>query len=660
MTLHHNKALTQTVAVVSLLLATSLAVAAAPASPREKFLQAEVALKSGDSKKLDQLKGELLTYPLYPYLQYAELRKNIRSIRSNQAERFLERYESTPLAHRFRKRWLKELARRKHWWLFDAFYHPTSNTRLQCLHIQALYNTGDKDEALAKVESIWLHGESQPKACDNPLKWWKDDSRLSSGLVWERFALAMEAGEPSLARYLVKQLDTDKRRWADLWLAVRKQPLLILKSPQLDTPHPYRKSILLYGIQRLSWQDNPTAWNLWLNLLQNHSFTEDEIYRVERKLALYTPSDKPVEQLARFNTIQPREPDEKLHEARLRSAIRNHDWVRLITWLNDLPADLRESDRWRYWHARALKVTGQKTLANAMFDQLAEQRSYYGFLAAEQTGKPYNLTHAPLQISADALDGVGQKPAARRAYELYKLGRLSAARSEWNLLTGEFDPAELQTASVLARNWGWNDQAIFTLAKTGYWDDLELRFPIKHNQQIEKNAIQNGIDRAWIYAVVRQESAFAADAQSGAGAMGLMQLMPYTAKAMARKNRQPKPKRKDLLKPETNIRLGSAYLKHVLNSLSDHIVLATAAYNAGPHRVKKWLPQKVMDADIWVETIPFKETRRYTQRVVTYALIYEHRLGDAITPLTRRMTPIHSRGNQISRSEKGMGKADSS
>ena len=231
--------------------------------------------------------------------------------------------------------------------------------------------------------------------------------------------------------------------------------------------------------------------------------------------------------------------------------------------------------------------------------------------------------------------------AIRRAQELFALERWTEARREWHSATRDMNPTQLRAAAKLAKQRGWHDRAIFTLARTGYWDDLELRFPLEHAELVKANADLHGIDIAWVFAVMRQESAFMSNARSHAGAMGLMQLMPATARQVAKNVlKTPPPRRQELFQPDTNIALGSAYLKQMKGELGDSAVLATAAYNAGPHRVTRWLPQETLPADIWIELVPFKETRGYLRRVLAYTVIYEKRMGIPPTRLHKRLHPV--------------------
>ena len=307
-----------------------------------------------------------------------------------------------------------------------------------------------------------------------------------------------------------------------------------------------------------------------------------------------------------------------------------------------------------YWLARALEGTGEPKAAKAVYEQVAKDRSYYGFLAADRIGVDYHLTHTETPVSQPQIEQIAALDGLARVDELSALKRHIDARREWRYATRDMSPAQLKAAAKLAEQRGWHDRAIFALARTGYWDDLELRFPLEHAELVEQNARRQGIDDAWVFAVMRQESAFMNDARSHAGAMGLMQLMPATARNVARKVlRQAPPRRHELLEPDTNIALGSAYLRQVKSKLGGSMVLATAAYNAGPQRVTGWLPEKTLPADIWIELVPFAETRGYLRRVLAYIVIYEKRMGKDPTRLAERLHPVPPDVEQIRSAQAG-------
>jgi soluble lytic murein transglycosylase len=272
---------------------------------------------------------------------------------------------------------------------------------------------------------------------------------------------------------------------------------------------------------------------------------------------------------------------------------------------------------------------------------LAGERDYYGFLAADRVGQVYRFGHDAVPFTETDLAAAEALPGIARARELLRVGLTIDARREWRDAIRDLDDRQLEIAAVLAGRWGWHDRAIVTVARADHFDDLDLRFPLVYQDLVLSNARATGLDPAWVYGVMRQESAFWEDARSRSGALGLMQLMPSTARETARRLRERVDDVYDLLSPPKNIRLGVAYLRRVLDRFDGHQGLATAAYNAGPGRVRSWLPgSHPLAADIWVDTVPFNETRGYVKRVMAYTAIYEHRLERPVRPLKGRLPPV--------------------
>lgn len=303
----------------------------------------------------------------------------------------------------------------------------------------------------------------------------------------------------------------------------------------------------------------------------------------------------------------------------LRAALREQDWQGVFDAFARLSPKQQSEDHWRYWQARALQALGRSSQAQAIFAELANGRGYHSFLAADRISQPYRFGDQPLSVDAQRVAEVARVPAIQRAGELYRLGRGWEARSEWYRGIAGMNGQQMRAAAQLASGWGWSDRAIATLAKSRDYNALALRFPLDHRSSVQQQAESNGLDPSWVYGVIRQESAFIADVRSPVGALGLMQLMPATGRRTARKINARLRHSNELKQPERNIQLGTAYLAEVKQRLGGNPVLATAAYNAGPHRVDRWLPPQPLEASLWVELIPYKETRRYVKAVVAYA-----------------------------------------
>lgn len=633
--------------LLSLLLLTLLIAGSVNASTagtllqRKIFIQAEQAISKGKLQLAGQLKSTIKGYPLYPYLEYKLLKKNLSKLPNHKVQTFLEDYSDTPLADHLRWRWLNLLADQKRWQDYLDFYQPQKKTDRQCHYVNALLQTGQKKAAFAQVEPLWLYGKSRPKACDPAFAAWKKSSYFNAELVWQRIELAMAQKQISLAKYLGKQLPAADKPWLDRWIKAHEKPYSVLQDSYFKRSHKYKNKILAHAVKREIRQGVFGALDLWQQIQKRYQFNELETHLVNRKLAFWLMRKEGSNAYDFVANVEPCSHDSKLQETRLRAGLLRQDWPNVLSWLDRLPADEQASERWQYWRARALQQQGDKAAANKIFLQLADSRSYYGFSAADKVNRPYHFAPAKTPVDAKANDRIKQSSAVSRIEELLALDRLRSARSEWYLFTREMSEDELMAAAMQAKSWGWHDQAIFTLARSNYWDDLEIRFPVEHQQPVKKQAKVTSLDPSWIYGIMRQESAFNAAVRSHAGAIGLMQLMPATARYVSRKLLKQKPHSTAQLKiPENNIQLGTTYLKYVLDKLEQNPVLATAAYNAGPHRVNRWLPKQQLPADIWVELIPFKETRGYVQRVFTYASIYDHRLGRKLVRLSERMPPI--------------------
>ena len=617
---------------------------------RKLFIKAEKALKLGRYTQYRKLEHRLNDYPLYPYLRFIELQRNINNTSTQKIQHFLQTYHNTPLANKLYFRWINSLARRGKSKALVQYFRPTQNTRLLCNYANALHRVGKKSTAFSLMGELWQTGSSLPKSCDPILKKWKKAGYMTSSRLWARIHLVMNKGKRRLASYIGKSLPKEERFWLSLWKKVQRQPEYVLKADQhfKDQYSPIMHWILVDGMTRLASRKPLIAAKYWKEIRGKYHFDNEEKERIERRLSL---------SLARAATPLSRETLKKLNldsrDARvitphILSAIGDKDWEGALAWLNNLKSNERNGERWHYWRARALEEMGRLEEARSLYLQITDNRSYYSFLAADRIGDRYQLTHRPINTPAAELVKLQHIPAIARAGELYQLKRIVDARREWHFAIQQMDKKQLLIAAQLANKWGWHDRSIITLALAQHWDDLELRFPLAHKKYIEKQANHERINPAWAFAVIRQESAFTSDARSSAGALGLMQLMPRTARQVARSLRIKRPKQRDLLKSNINIKLGVRYLRKLQERFGGNSVLATAAYNAGGRRVKSWLPKsEAQSADLWIENVPFTETRKYLKRVLTYTIIYEQRLGLESKPLLERMMPISHSAKKI-------------
>jgi soluble lytic murein transglycosylase len=360
-------------------------------------------------------------------------------------------------------------------------------------------------------------------------------------------------------------------------------------------------------------------------------------------LALEMALDREPAALDWYSRLSRNPMDNDAREWRLRTAIYHGAWQKARDWIEQLPEAERNEQRWRYWLARSyagLPGEANRQQAQARYAALAVERGYYPYLAADRIGKSYALRHQPVPADPALRNRLETQPAALRAREFHALELLPQARNEWRGFTTGQSALELRQSALITQGWGWHPQAIITLARSGYWDDLNLRYPLLYRDEALGAARKSVVDSGWVYGIMRAESLFMPDARSPANAIGLMQLLPATGRQVSRRLGIAYRGNKTLLDPGINLRLGAGYLRQMRDRFGGNMAMATAAYNAGPHRVKHWLPAARMPADVWVENIPFTETRTYVQRVMEHAVAFDWRLGRKIVPLSTRMPPV--------------------
>jgi len=608
---------------------------------RKKYQAAQKAFDTKKMGEFQRLTKELAGYPLVSYLEYQDLVLRLADLPQKDVEAFFKRYPDSFLAERMTHRWLRTLAQNNKWALYQQFYDPKlTDPELACLQLRARLETGDQT-VMTSVAKLWDVNDSQPKACDPVFDRWTKAGGMTPDIVWSRHLKVVRAGNTGMARYLAALLPANKQPAALLLQNVAANPALIKQTSRFSTQSPEMKDIILFGLEKFARQDANGALTLWQKYDAQQLFSDEDRINTKYQIALrllYQDEEQAAEQLV---ASTPNLTRVDLIEWLIREAMRKQDWEKVNEWLARLPDQARQSERWRYWQARTMEELRIKEIngetPEKIFASIAPQRSFYGFLAADKSGIDYGLIDRPVSFTAEQLRQLETNPGVRRAREFYLLNQMGAASREWYFSVRRLPGDIIPIAGRLAESWGWYRQGIQAMVDANYWDDLEVRFPIAYRDHVNRMAKKTAVNPMLIFAVARQESAFMHDAKSSAGAMGLMQLLPTTARQTARKNGLSFANT-DLLTPEKNITLGSHYLNQLLDEFDGNRILVAAAYNAGPSRVRSWLNKdraEQLPYDVWIETIPFKETRGYVQNVLSYSVIYAYRLGEKqnfITP----------------------------
>ena len=612
------------------------------AASRSAFVEAERSPPaSRDAWK--RLRVRLGDYPLLPYVELARLRNNLHRVPVSEIEGFLERHEGEAPAFLLRRRWLRQLADRREWRKFIEWYPGDAPVELRCRHARALLGTGDRAGALEAAQTLWMSGKSRPKSCDPVFAVWLESDRFSPSLAWKRIELAMARGNVRLVRYLERFLDPADRKLAAAWRAIHKNPRRVGTAPPDGEPSRI-ETILVHGLERLARYDPAAAGEALARVEARAGLGPAARAAVARRIGLsfaYRHEPQAVDWLRRVDAAHA---DEHALRWRTAASVLHSRWGEVIKAVASMPEKERGRERWRYWRARALEASGRMDEARAEFESLSRERDYYGFLAADRLGTGYRFNHRPLAVAPDTVERVAAAPAVRRALELLALERRVDARREWYRGTRGFDQEELKAASWIAGCRDWHGRAILTIVRTPEQDDIELRFPLAFRSAVESASSRRSLSPATVYAFIRQESAFMPDARSAVGALGLMQIMPRTGRALMRETGRQLRSNRQLLAPDLNVTLGTQYIRSLLSKTGGRLPLAAASYNAGPHRVRGWLPADgEVEAAVWIDNIPFTETRRYVRRILAYGAIYEHRLGQRPTRLSERMPPVPSR-----------------
>ncbi|HEX9626270.1 MAG TPA: transglycosylase SLT domain-containing protein [Acidiferrobacterales bacterium] len=610
---------------------------------RRDYLAAQAALRAGDLARFRQVRPKLDDYLLRGMLDYEFLKDRVAATPPKVLREFLAEHAELPASQALRTRWLEHLARTQDWENFFREYRDVpDDSPLNCTRLRYLLSVStDREGLLTEVDRLWSTGNRLPDACEPVFSVWRKAGHMTNERLWERIGLAIEQRNLSLAGHLGTYLEERDRAWLQRWLAMHRNPAAGLRDIRYPVETPVARQIVRHGVVRLAFNDPEEAMRVWTTLQEKYEFFgEDESY-VLRFVGLLAAQRHLPQAVEWLSAVPADANDANLRHWRVRAALRAGQWRTGLRFLSALTQEEQGQSEWRYWKARLLEQIGEAPAARALYNEVARERSYYGFLAADRLGMDYAMQHVSIEPTPAEVGTMLARPGIQVARELYTLGEIMDARRQWAWTTRAMNNRQLQVAAVLAREWGWHDRAILTVAKSDHLDDLELRFPILYRDIVEATAERNNIDPSWVYGVLRQESAFVTDARSPAGALGLMQLMPQTGRQAGRRIKLTVRSNSAILDIENNLRLGASYLRTVLDVNRGNQVLATAAYNAGPNRVRGWLPATDgLPADAWVESIPYTETRNYVKNVLGFTAVYDYRLGVGPTRLVDRMVDI--------------------
>jgi soluble lytic murein transglycosylase len=614
-----------TTALVLLAAAPSLWSAPPPDTPTQ-FTDAYKAFRAGDSARLARLAETLQDTVYAPWMEYWRLRLGIEQDIFTGVPEFLARESGSYLAEKLRADWLRRLGKQQDWKTFQQEYPALAqpDQELACDALQARLDLQRDKMALAMAKPLWFDVVNLPDACQPLMDRLFAERQLNMDDVWTRVRRLLEARRFSDMKTVMGYLPAGHSVAARDLKAVTTQPASYLsgKLPNLAINRPSRELALL-AIVRLARSDSADAAKRWQEI-ENYYAPADRAY-AWGQIAWQGALDHEPDALTWYGFTNAAVLTAEQHAWQARAALRARNWPALAQAIEHMPASLASQPEWRYWLGRTRLAQGRQEEAQALFWQIAGSNNFYGILADEELGQPVTLPVRAAPPTQKELAEVEANPGLRRALAILRTDpgpemRWEASR-EWAWYLRGMDDRQLLAAAEFARQQGAWDRAIATAERARSQRDFTLLFPAPYRDVVSAKTRAAALDDAWVYALIRQESRFVAEARSVTGALGLMQLMPATARWVARKTDQPyQPAR--VTHPETNVTLGVNYLKIVANALDNHPALTFAAYNAGPKRARKWRDSQALEGAIYVETIPFGETRDYVKKVMSNVVYY--------------------------------------
>jgi soluble lytic murein transglycosylase len=616
---------------------------AAKHSIDESLLGAYDAYRAGDPIKFAKHAKKLDGHVLEPWLDYWRLSMRLEDTPNREVREFLATHANLYVSERLRSDWLRVLGKRAEWPEFDrqAARYSRDDFEVNCYRWISRLEHGD-DTALDDAMAMWLEPAELPEGCQRLSLTLSTRGRLTVTDIWRRVRVLFEHGQITAAKttlaLLPKSEAPDERMLAE---AARQPKRLIERLPKVLETRAAREVTVLAGVRQA--RNDPSAAAAALEGPLAERLAEAEL-KYLWGLVGYEGAREHHEDALKWFARADDSPLEDRHLAwKVRAALRDGEWKVVRESIDRMSSGASHQPAWIYWYGRALAANGEEMGSRAYFLRIAGQTDFYGLLAAEEVGYVTMLpdaTHVPSEAEVAA---AAAQPGLQRALELIRLGVRVEGVREWLFTIRSFDDVPLIAAAELARRAGVYDRAIHTADRTSRVHNFALRYPVPYQDVIREYAGTHGVDEAWVLGLVRQESRFNVDARSSAGAAGLMQVMPRTARYVAARMGMRNYRPKAMSDLQTNVTLGTGYLKLVMDQLG-HPVLASAAYNAGPARARRWRDDKPLEGAVYVESIPFPETRDYVKKVMANSVYYAAVLDKKAVPLKTRLGVIQPPG----------------
>jgi soluble lytic murein transglycosylase len=611
-------------ALLSLIVAWQTCASDDPLTVGAEFVAAMQRIKLHQPELPDS--PALQAYAIHDYLTAARLRQQLESAPNDNTDAaidaFLNTHARQPVTRALQHDWLQSLAERHRWdWLLPRSTDVLDPV-LSCQRLEGRLETGDTQGLGVAILTRWNQPQRQPRECDRVFAWLRTQGLVTPELAQIRTRAALAGGSSRLAREFAVDLPPARAAPLLQWAQLLETPKSTLTALAASAGTPVDPDALEAGFNRLARGDSKTALALLPQLLTRPDMTLTLAGRLQHDAALGAAYDHDPAALAALSAVPTDQVDDDIRQWRVRAALWTGDYGKALGWIEQMPPSLAQLPRWRYWRARAVAATQGVDIAAPLYAEIAGLRDYYGYLAADRLQHGYGLNALPSLDDQAAQATLALQPGLIRAHALFDCNMTDEAGVEWASVLSDADPATKIQAAHLSASWGWYGQSIATLAQAGEWNDVRLRYPRPYPAAVAQASMLTQLPSDWILAVMRQESLFRKDAISRANARGLMQLLPDTAAAVARRWQLPAAGPDTLFDPVAALTLGAAYLREMIGRYTGQLAPALAAYNAGSAPVGRWLPSQPMDADIWIENITYGETRDYLQRIFEHIVAY--------------------------------------
>lgn len=616
--------LLRSVRLISSLVLSVFLVHSAAASD-DLLLAARDAARLGDRAKLERIVPEVQGHELAAYVEYWLFQIDLKSENADPAaiKSFLVRNEGTYIAERMRGDWLKKLGKDQLWSEFDAEFPAMvqPDQEVSCYALQSRRARGDQ-AVLDDAMPLWLTLIEPPESCYPVLEALILDKRVLADDVWARVRRQFEANKLAAGRFTMNYLPASQTPDARTAQTVSDSPMpWLVKLPAAFGASRMNRELAALAIGRIARNDPRQA--------------SDQLVRIESELqpgekawawsqigwqAAFRHMDEALQWFANAGDAPL---SDEVAQWKVRAALRAQEWGVVRATIEKMPPTLSEQAPWVYWLGRAYRAGGQTEAANNLFLKIAGQPNFYGNLADEELDRVITTPPRAEPPTVEELARMADTPGVRRTLALLRLDMRVEGVREWNWVLRGMSDRELLAAAEVANRAGFYDRAIAAADRTRNEHDYSLRYLSPYSEQVRPAASNQSLDDAWVYGLMRQESRFVTNAKSTVGASGLMQLMPATAKWVAKKIGLRDYHHGQVNDTEINVLLGTSYMRLVMESLDNHPVLASAAYNAGPGRARKWrAADRELEGAVYAETIPFSETRDYVKKVMSNSVYY--------------------------------------